>query len=100
MIRPMNDTQTIGEAVGRMLGKPSRGRPPTHSEQTLPIPNPGDWCSVDGAAALLQVSRSSVYRFAERKLLTMYYADTVPLLWRAEVTELATARARAGVGGP
>ncbi len=94
--------ESINAAVGRMLGPPPkpRARVQAGAQQTLPLPNPGDWCSVDGAAALLQVTRSSVYRFYDKGLIKIHYVNALPLLWKADVVELATARARAGVGGP
>lgn len=69
----------------------------------LPFPNPGDWATLTDAAAMLGVSRQSVNRMADDGILTRYEIGTEDngrqsLYWRAEVAELAAARAR--VRGP
>jgi excisionase family DNA binding protein len=69
-------------------------------EQTLPLPNPGDWLTTDGAARLLGVHRRTVMRMADRGALTAYepgtgYGMTAPLMfWAAEVAGVRQARER------
>lgn len=68
------------------------------NNQTLPIPNPGDWITTMGAAFLLGVSRRTVERMAERGTLTAYRPYGAPrevtsvLFWRQQVNDVLTAR--------
>lgn len=67
-------------------------------QQTLPIPNPGDWITTMGAAFLLGVSRRTIERMAEKGVLTAYRPYGAPdevtpvLFWRAQVNDVLTAR--------
>lgn len=67
-------------------------------QQTLPLPNPGDWITTKGAAFLLGVSRRTVERLAEKGALTPYrpygaLGEVTPVLfWREQVNEVLTAR--------
>jgi hypothetical protein len=71
------------------------------SEQTLPLPNPGDWISPRGAAAILRVSVRTVHRKMAAGRLTSYLpygavdAPSNHILWRPEVKELGKALALA-----
>lgn len=73
-------------------------------QQSLPIPNPREWMTRQGAAHALHVDPRTVDRMVEKKQLTGWRPIGAPdeqiplLLWVAEVRELASARARAGVG--
>jgi excisionase family DNA binding protein len=68
--------------------------------QTLPLPNPEDWCSVAGAARLLGVSRRTVERMVLDGRLTGYtpyggsHRVSAKLLWMPEVRQLSQALAR------
>lgn len=65
--------------------------------QTLPLPNPGDWTTVPGAAQILGVDVSAVRRMIDAGVLTSYEfpgAGTRRFLWVPEVRELAAARSR------
>jgi hypothetical protein len=69
--------------------------------QTLPLPNPGDWISPRGAAAILRTSVRTVHRrMADGRLKSYlpYGALDLPsnhILWRPEVKELGKALALA-----
>ena len=66
--------------------------------QTLPLPNPGDWTTVDGACEILGVSRRTVARMVAAQVLTAYRVRGAGrreiLLWVPEVREVAQARKR------
>lgn len=68
------------------------------NNQTLPLPNPGDWITTMGAAFLLGVSRRTVERMAERGTLKPYRPYGAPkevtpvLFWRQQVNDVLTAR--------
>jgi excisionase family DNA binding protein len=70
------------------------------NNQTLPLPNPGDWCAVAGAAQLLGVSRRTVERMIVDGRLVGYvpYGGSrrvaSQILWMHEVRDLAAALAR------
>lgn len=72
-------------------------------QQTLPIPNPGDWMTRQAAAHVLGVDPRTVDRMVENRRLTDHRPIGAPqerpplLLWREEVRELVRARARAGL---
>lgn len=75
-------------------------RPPPRRQLVLPMPNPGDWATLTDAEVILNLSRQQILRLAKARVLTPYtigQADRgrVTLFWRAEVIELAAARARA-----
>jgi excisionase family DNA binding protein len=81
------------------------------NEQTLPLPNIGDWCTVGGAARIMKKSRRTVERMVADGSLRGYLPFGAPdriasrLLWRADVDELAAALerlrgARLRAGGP
>lgn len=59
--------------------------------QTLPLPNPGDWLTIDGAAMMLGRSKKQVIRYvAEQRIRGYRIEGSGPrladrLLWRAEV---------------
>jgi hypothetical protein len=59
--------------------------------QALPIPNPGDWLTIDGAAMLLGRSKKQVIRYVADQRIRGYRIDGAGprladrLLWRAEV---------------
>jgi hypothetical protein len=67
------------------------------NDQTLPLPNPGDWCSIRGAARILKLSRRTVERYVALNQLTGYLPFGAPdriasrILWRPDVDELAKA---------
>jgi len=70
------------------------------NNQTLPLPNPKDWATIDGVAERLGVSRRTVSRMATDGVLTAYkphqgraYRPLV-LFWVPEVDELHQARRR------
>lgn len=72
----------------------------TYSDTPLPLPNPNDWLGRDAAMHLLGVSSHvTIGRLVTAGTLTAYRVDGlhVPVYWRAEVTDLANARARAGI---
>ena len=68
--------------------------------QTLPLPNPGDWISIAAAAARLEVSRRTVERLIEDGRLTGYWIEgargrtAAAILWRADVQRLREALER------
>jgi excisionase family DNA binding protein len=65
--------------------------------QTLPLPNPGDWCAIAGAARRLKVSRRTVERMVMDGRLTGYWPEGAAerpagaMLWKPQVVELADA---------
>lgn len=64
------------------------------NDQTLPpFPNPGDWCTIDGAAAITGKSRRTISRWIEAGTLTGHLIEGAghrhPILWKPEVRELA-----------
>lgn len=75
------------------------------NNQTLPLPNPGDWCTIGGAATLLKLSRRTVERMVADGRLTGYRPYGAPdrvaskLLWLPEVRELAAALERVRAAG-
>jgi len=76
---------------------------PVMNHQTLPLPNPGDWLTTEGAAYELGVSRRTVERMAEREVLTPYQPaggpreTPGPMYWRPEVLRVRDARRLSGV---
>jgi hypothetical protein len=72
----------------------------TMNNQTLPIPNPGDWMTINSAALLLRVDRRTIGRMINKGTLTGYQPYAAPdesaplLLWRAEVLAVLGARNR------
>lgn len=68
--------------------------------QTLPLPNPGDWLAIAGAAEHLAVSRRTVERMIEDGRLTGYWIEgardrtAAAMLWRADVERLREALKR------
>jgi excisionase family DNA binding protein len=68
--------------------------------QTLPLPNPGDWCAIAGAAKRLKCSRRTVERMVSDGRLIGYWPEGAPtraasaLLWKPDVIELADALER------
>lgn len=66
--------------------------------QTLPLPNPGDWVTTEGAAWLLGVSRRTVERMAAAGTLTAYRPGAGPIerppamFWLPEVARVKEAR--------
>lgn len=75
------------------------------NNQTLPLPNIGDWCTIAGAARVLKKSRRTVERMVANGQLVGYLpfgaTDRVAsrLLWRADVDELAAALERVRKAG-
>jgi len=73
------------------------------NNQTLPVPNPNDWSTYSGAAALLGVSTRTVKRMVADGRLRAYAPigahNGGHLLWVPEVVELAYAIARARGAG-
>lgn len=73
--------------------------------QTLPLPNPGDWVSVAGAAAITRTSVRTITRRIADKRLKAYLpfgAQDRPsnyILWRPEVVELGRAILKVKSGG-
>jgi excisionase family DNA binding protein len=69
-------------------------------QPTFELPNPQDWCTIDGAAQLLGVHRESVRRMIRDGKLTGYYPFgsregerwALVLLWRPEVDRMLDAR--------
>lgn len=72
------------------------------SQQVLPLPNPGDWATKAGAAALLDVNLRTIDRMIEDGRLTPHAPlgarNAEHLLWVPEVLELVKARKRAAPG--
>lgn len=58
--------------------------------QTLPLPNPGDWVTVEGAAMIVKRSKSQVIRYMADQRLASYriYGSrdrlAERLIWRAD----------------
>lgn len=77
-------------------------------QETLPIPNPGDWLTVSATAQALGTSRRTVMRMAARGALRDYSpigADgekPTVLFWWADVAKIRAAREAiaAGQGKP
>lgn len=66
------------------------------NQQTLPVPNPGDWCSIKHAADVLGVDYQTVWKWRNTGILTGHRAlGGTPLCWVPEVLELRAARERA-----
>lgn len=71
------------------------------NQTPLPLPNPGDWLTTDGAAHLLGVHRRTLMRMVDIGQLTAYepgagFKKTPPLMfWRPAVEALRDARLRA-----
>jgi excisionase family DNA binding protein len=63
-------------------------------DQTLPIPNPGDWLSATQACAIANVGRSTIYQWIKSGVLTRYEVAGSGAFWRPEVHELRDAIAR------
>jgi excisionase family DNA binding protein len=70
------------------------------NNQTLPLPNPSDWMTIDAAAELLGCSRRTVTRLMDSGALNGYQPARGKtetdrwLLWRPEVDEVLQARRR------
>lgn len=62
--------------------------------EALPLPNPGDWCDAKEAAALLLVSRSTLYAMVRDGRLTDYQIGTIRVFWRPEILEVSAALRR------
>lgn len=65
--------------------------------QTLPLPNPDDWCTLGDAQLVLDLSRQQVWRLVKAKRLHVYsigrtMRTSVQLFWAAELDEYAAAR--------
>lgn len=60
-------------------------------QPTLPMPNPHDWLSVDQAAEVIGVDRSTIYDLIKRTKITGYMIGSVRVLWRPEITAYAEA---------
>lgn len=75
---------------------------PGMNNQTLPIPNPGDWLTLNAAAEFLGVSRRTLLRMVEKRALTAYspyggFREKSPtMFWRADVAVVEQARTRLG----
>lgn len=61
------------------------------NQQALHLPNPQDWLSVDQAAALIGVDRSTIYDLIRREKLGDFTIGSLRVLWRPEVDAYATA---------
>lgn len=65
--------------------------------QALPLPNPGDWITVDGAVAILGKSKRQVIRYMADQRLASYRIygshDRWPerLIWRRDAEEFRDA---------
>jgi hypothetical protein len=69
----------------------------TFHDTALPVPNPDDWLARAEAMRLLGIgSHVTLARMVRSGALTVYRpaGDGPPMYWRAEVLELAAARAR------
>lgn len=68
--------------------------------QTLPLPNPGDWVTVEGAARILGKSKAQVIRYVADQRLAGYRFEGARerladrMLWKAEVLEFKAAMAK------
>lgn len=68
--------------------------------QTLPIPNPDDWVTVDGAVKILGRSKQQVVRYLADQKIRSYRIfgarDRLAerLIWRAELLEFKAAQAK------
>lgn len=60
----------------------------------LPLPNPRDWCDAKEAAALLLVSRSTLYAMLRDGRLGDYQIGTIRVFWRPEILEVSAALRR------
>lgn len=73
---------------------------------TLPLPNPGDWVTIEWAAAHLGVDRRTVHRWIGKNVLTSYCPRVGPketkrrhvMLWAVQVEDLKAALQK--VAGP
>jgi len=64
-------------------------------DQSLPLPNPGDWLSRMGAADVLKVSHQTIARMVQHGTLKQYApagARATAMYWRPEVEQLLAAR--------
>lgn len=69
------------------------------NDQVLPLPNPGDWVTIEGAARILGKSKQQVIRYVADQRIRGYrlegarerLADRV--LWKPEVLEFKRAAA-------
>lgn len=72
------------------------------NDQTLPLPNPGDWCTIDGAAEITGRSRRTIARWVDLGTLTGYRIHGAGrrhvILWVPEVRELAASLERVRKG--
>lgn len=67
------------------------------TEPHLPLPNPGDWCTLSDAATALKLSRTHVWRMVRDGILPVHEVGdqtSVTLVWRAQLAELVEARRR------
>lgn len=65
--------------------------------QALPLPNPGDWCTLRDAQEQLKLSRVQVWRLVKSGRLKAYYIGQDPrgqvaLVWCSDLDELVRAR--------
>lgn len=66
--------------------------------QTLPLPNPGDWVTIDGAAAILGRTKKQVIRYvADQKIRGYRFEGAGPrladrMIWRAELEKFKAAQ--------
>lgn len=66
--------------------------------QTLPLPNPGDWVTIDGAAVILGRSKKQVIRYvADQRIRGYRFEGAGPrladrMIWRAELEEFKEAQ--------
>lgn len=62
-------------------------------QATLDLPNPDAWCDAKQTAAMLGVSRATLYDMVARGSLGDYKIGNIRVFWRAEVIRLREARA-------
>lgn len=60
-------------------------------QPTLPMPNPHDWLSVDQAAEVIGVDRSTIYDLIKREKITCYMIGSIRVLWHPEIVAYAEA---------
>lgn len=63
-------------------------------QNTLPIPNPEDWTDTNGAAVILDRTRSSVVDFVSKGTITKHLIGGMPAYWVPELKEVRDALAR------
>jgi hypothetical protein len=57
----------------------------------LPAPNPTDWVDTEGAARILQRTRSTVYEYVGAGVLDQYRIGSHAVYWVADVEHMARA---------